>query len=86
LFSSLPCDSTHEGKRKNGWVEHIATLLLIVGGLYWGLVGLANFNLVSAIFGDSIVSRIIYILVGVSALWALWHWMQETGSAAAPPA
>lgn len=69
------------------WVETIATLLLIIGGLNWGLVGLANFNLVSAIFGDSIISRIIYVLVGLSALWALWHWIQEsTGGAATPPA
>lgn len=68
------------------WVELIATLLLIVGGLNWGLIGLANFNVVSAIFGDSIITKIIYILVGLSALWALWHWIQESGAGAAPPA
>jgi uncharacterized protein len=78
----------HRGNAKMELVETIATLLLVIGGLNWGLVGLANFNLVSAIFGDSIISRIIYVLVGLSALWALWHWIQEStgGAAATPPA
>jgi uncharacterized membrane protein YuzA (DUF378 family) len=47
-------------------------ILLIVGGLNWGLVGLLNFDLVAALFGaGSILSRIVYALVGVSALWQL---------------
>lgn len=46
--------------------------LLIIGGLNWGLVGIFNWDLVAAIFGDmSIVSRIVYILVAVAALGAL---------------
>ncbi len=49
---------------------NLATLaLLIVGGLNWGLVGLFDFDLVAAIFGDmSLLSRIVYALVGASAL------------------
>lgn len=44
-------------------------ILVLVGALNWGLVGLFNFDLVAAIFGDmTIVSRIIYILVGISAI------------------
>jgi uncharacterized membrane protein YuzA (DUF378 family) len=50
----------------------LTLVLLIVGGLNWGLVGLFDFNLVSAIFGDmTLVSRIVYVLVGVSALWQI---------------
>jgi uncharacterized protein len=54
-------------------VVNIVTLvLLIVGGLNWGLVGLAEFDLVAALFGPmSTVSRIVYVLVGLSALWQL---------------
>jgi uncharacterized protein len=45
---------------------------LIVGGLNWGLVGLANFDLVAAIFGDgSALSRAVYTLVGLSALYQI---------------
>jgi hypothetical protein len=55
-------------------LDIIAIILLIVGGLNWGLVGLINFNLVHTIFGDSIISDIIYILVGVSALYQLVFW------------
>lgn len=50
----------------------ITLVLLIVGGLNWGLVGLFNFDLVAALFGaGSLLARIVYILVGVSALWQL---------------
>lgn len=48
----------------------VTLLLVIVGGLNWGLVGLFGFDLVAAIFGDaSMLSRIVYILVGLSAIW-----------------
>ena len=50
----------------------ITLLLVIVGGLNWGLVGLFDFDLVATIFGaGSLLSRVVYILVGVSALWQL---------------
>jgi uncharacterized protein len=52
---------------------HIITLvLLIVGGINWGLVGLFNIDLVAALFGTgSALARIVYALVGVSALWQI---------------
>jgi hypothetical protein len=47
-------------------------LLLIVGGINWGLVGVFQFDLVQALFGKwQIITRIIYSLVGVSAILAL---------------
>jgi uncharacterized membrane protein YuzA (DUF378 family) len=47
-------------------------LLLIVGGLNWFLIGVFDINLVSNFFGEmSFTSRIIYILVGLSALYAV---------------
>ncbi len=53
-------------------LNKITLLLLIVGGLNWGLVGLFNFDLVAALFGEmSLLSRLVYSLVGLSALWQL---------------
>ena len=53
-----------------GW---IAVILLIIGGLNWGLVGFFKFDLVAAIFGDmSVVSRIVYDLVGLAALYMIF--------------
>ncbi len=50
----------------------VAKVLLIVGGLNWLLVGLLDFDLVAAIFGDmSVLSRIVYVLVGLSAVAVL---------------
>ncbi len=48
----------------------IVLLLIIVGGLNWGLVGLFDFNVVGAVFGD-IAARVIYVIVGLAAIWAL---------------
>jgi len=53
-------------------INTITLILLIVGGLNWGLVGLANFDLVAALFGEmSPLSRLVYLLVGLSALWQI---------------
>ena len=53
-------------------IDTIALVLIIIWAINWGLVGIFNFNLVDAIFGAmSTISRIIYILVGISGLWAI---------------
>lgn len=48
-------------------------ILVIIGGLNWLLVGLFQFDLVAAVFGGqgAILARIVYVLVGVSAIWQL---------------
>lgn len=53
--------------------DGIALTLLIIGGINWLLVGAFEFDLVSAITGGStsIIARVIYILVGISALYSL---------------
>lgn len=54
-------------------VDLLALILVIVGGLNWGLVGLLDFNLVDTIFGiGSALTRIIYILVGLAALYTIY--------------
>ena len=55
-------------------LNFITLLLLVVGGINWGLVGLLQFDLVAAFFGgqDAALARIIYILVGASALWQFY--------------
>lgn len=50
----------------------ISQVLIIIGGLNWGLVGAFGFDLVAAIFGEmSAVSRLVYILVGISAVYQI---------------
>ena len=52
-----------------------AAILLVIGGLNWGLVGAANFDLVATIFGEMTVpSRLVYVLVGVAALYQALQW------------
>ncbi len=54
-------------------VDWIAYFLVIIGGLNWGLVGLFDFDLVAKIFGEqSALARVVYVLVGVSALYMLY--------------
>jgi uncharacterized protein len=51
-------------------LDVLMTALLIIGGLNWGLVGWLNFDLVAAILGNmTFLSRIIYAVVGVSAVY-----------------
>lgn len=53
-------------------VDKIALVLIIIGAINWGLIGIFDFNLVDAIFGTmSVISRIIYTLVGISGLWGI---------------
>jgi len=53
-------------------VNIIALVLIIIGAINWGLIGAFNFNLVDMLFGENtVLSRIIYGLVGISGLWAL---------------
>ncbi len=54
-------------------MDKLALTLLIIGGLNWGLVGIFQFDLVAWAFGGqaSIISRIVYILVALSAAWCV---------------
>lgn len=53
-------------------LNRITLALVIIGGLNWGLVGAFNFDLVATLFGQgSALSRIVYIVVGLSALWQI---------------
>jgi uncharacterized membrane protein YuzA (DUF378 family) len=58
--------------QKPNALDWIVLLLVVIGGLNWGLVGIFDFDLVATFFGEmSTVSRIVYALVGVSAIYLL---------------
>ena len=61
-------------------MDKIALTLLIIGGLNWGSIGLFQFDLVAWIFGGQtgIVSRIVYVLVGLSAVWCVSLLFRDT--------
>ena len=54
-------------------LDKIALTILIIGGLNWGLVGIFSFDLVAWAFGGqgSAISRIVYVLVALSAAWCV---------------
>jgi uncharacterized protein len=63
------------------FINILTLVLVIVGGLNWGLVGLLDFDLVAAIFGaGSMLSRLVYILVGLSAAWQIVPLFAAMGS------
>jgi len=68
----------------------IAFILLVIGGINWGLVGAFDYNLVGKIFGDgSSISTVIYVLVGLSAIFEVVTHKgncRRCGSGAAPAA
>ena len=67
-------------------LDVIATILIIVGGLNWGLVGAADFNLVTALFGDTILASIIFVLVGLAAVYFVTRWLVTQRSMGVVPA
>ena len=59
-------------------LQKILLVITIIGAVNWGLIGLFNYNLVDSLFGTmSLVSRIIYTLVGISAIWAIAFYNNE---------
>lgn len=53
-------------------LDYIALVFVVIGAVNWGLIGFFSFDLVRVIFGDmTLISRIVYALVGVSGLYAL---------------
>lgn len=53
-------------------LDKIALTLVIIGAINWGLIGFLEFNLVDMLFGElSIISRIVYALVGISGLYCI---------------
>ncbi len=53
----------------------IAVALMVVGGLNWGLVGLLHFDLVATLLGDAtLLSRLVYMVVGLGALYQVCQW------------
>ena len=61
-------------------LDRIALTLLIIGGLNWGSVGLFQFDLVAFVGGgsDGLISRVIYTVVGLSALWCITLLFRDT--------
>ncbi len=55
-------------------VDILATILVIVGALNWGLVGAFNFNLVTALLGQSPLASVVFILVGLAAIYFIARW------------
>jgi uncharacterized membrane protein YuzA (DUF378 family) len=68
-------------------VDVLATVLLVVGALNWGLVGIARFDLVAALFGmefgeTSALTSVVYALVGLAGVYRLLAWKGAAGQPA----
>lgn len=55
-------------------IDIIALILLIIGGINWGLYGLLSFNILDFVFGGIWIDKIIYFLVGISGIYAIVAW------------
>ena len=65
--------NTKEKEMKS--LDVVVAVLLVVGGLNWGLVGLLHFNLVATLLGDAtMLSRLVYMVVGLCALYQVIQW------------
>ncbi len=63
-------------------IDLIAMVLLLIGGINWGLVGAFNYNIVANLLGDaSMMTRVVYGLVGLCALYYAYKFMQKKEAA-----
>jgi hypothetical protein len=71
---------------KHKTLETISMVLLVVGGICWGLIGVFNFEPIGAIFNStapdgsmmmSPITRLVYVLIGLSALYRLYMWARS---------
>ena len=67
-------------------IDVTAAVLVIIGALNWGLVGALRFNLVAALFGDTVLSSIVYTLVGLSGAYLAARWPATQRNRTALPA
>lgn len=69
-------------------MDILSLILMIIGALNWFLVGLFRFDLVASIFGGSaaIVSRIIYVIVGLAGIWGITMLFRTRDSRVEPSA
>ena len=67
----------------NKMIDKIALTLLIIGGINWGLVGIFQFDLVAFLCGgqSGVISRIIYIIVCLCAIWCITLLFKDTQNA-----
>lgn len=64
--------------KNNPIFDLVAFILVIIGGINWGLIGLFKLNLIGGILGEGFIGRIIYILIGVGAGYlAYMKWFQK---------
>ena len=66
---------------ESSMLDKIALLLVIIGGINWGLVGLSQLDAVAWLFGGSaaIISRVVYTLVAIGAIWCISLLFRRTG-------
>lgn len=55
-------------------VDKIAVLLVLAGAINWGLIGIFDFNLVDFLFARMYIDRIVYVLVGIAAVYLLFEY------------
>jgi uncharacterized membrane protein YuzA (DUF378 family) len=60
-------------------MNKLALILLIIGGLNWGLLGIFGFDLVAWLFGGvgSVLARIVYVIIALAAIWAISFFFRE---------
>jgi uncharacterized membrane protein YuzA (DUF378 family) len=69
--------AVREGNEVMSALDYIAMALLIIGGLNWAMVGLFDVDVVAGMFGaGSPATRLVYVLVGISALYSIWTAMK----------
>ncbi len=63
--------------KRTGKIDWAALILVIVGGINWGLFGLFRFNLVEFLFKDSRAADFLYVIIGIAAVYTIVYIMKK---------
>ena len=65
-------------KKKMNFVDGLAMIIVVLGALNWGFVGLFNYDVIAAIFGEmNILTRVAYMVVGLAGLWTIFAYLRR---------
>lgn len=83
LFIAHTICTSHDKEETRVIIDKVALVLAIIGGLNWGSIGIFGFDLVAFAFGgsDSAISRVVYTLVGLAAVWCISLLFRDTEAA-----
>jgi len=69
-------------KKRLGFIDGLAIIIVIIGALNWGFIGLFNYDVIATVLGEmNILTRVAYMIIGLAGLWTIFAFMKKRRAA-----